>query len=69
MGHYTRQGNKELLDQFIEDQMSELIDNTDEKKIDMIADLVWSGKIQVDDLLEYCDKEIRDYYASQWRPR
>lgn len=69
MGHYTHQGNKERLEQFIDEQMDDLMIKTDEEKIDMLATLVYGGLIQVDDLIQYCDQEARIYYAEQWKPR
>ena len=69
MSHTARQSERDTLQQFIDDQMDDLMDKTEMAKMDFIVDLVWAGKIDVDDLIQYCDLEVREYFIKQWRPR
>lgn len=69
MSHSARQSKQESQERFIDNLMDDLLASTDNKKMDFICDLVYEGRVDIDDLMAYCDEEARDYYGRQWRPR
>ncbi len=72
MGHYTMQGNKELLDQFIGDKWDDLLFKTEDEQLDYLVYVMncledEEKKRWIRGLMEYTEEIIIDRFIAEIR--